>query len=234
MPHFKKKPYNGTVWRFVEAQHVNSTMKLVDSERAQETLEQLLDDTKPPVPAECRHLHYLLFTPFRYEAIYATRFRRVGQPQGVFYCAETVETAAAEVAFYKLLFFFESPGTPIPVEPFELSAFSVPISTLSAWDLTGSDTSKYRAPNDYGPCHVVADDALRAGVEAIRYASARHDGGRNLAVFSCQAFAKTEPTQPEAWKFRLSKDRVRVRKSFGPGSFEFLVETYAKDARITL
>jgi hypothetical protein len=37
-------------------------MALVDSIEEQHALERLLDDTKPPVPAEAAHLHWLLFT----------------------------------------------------------------------------------------------------------------------------------------------------------------------------
>ena len=52
----------------VEAQHVVSTLKVVDTLAEQERLEQLLEESKPPVPPECRRLHYLLCTPFRYGA----------------------------------------------------------------------------------------------------------------------------------------------------------------------
>ena len=60
----------GRCWRVVEAQHVVSTLKLVDTLAEQALLEDLLEETKPPVPPECRHLHYLLATPFRYGAPY--------------------------------------------------------------------------------------------------------------------------------------------------------------------
>ena len=46
----------GRCWRFVEAQHRVSTLKLTDTLEEQERLEALLEKTKPPIPAECRHL----------------------------------------------------------------------------------------------------------------------------------------------------------------------------------
>ena len=55
-------------WRVVEAQHRASTMRLVDTLAEQRALEDLLEASKPPVPAEARHLHYLLATPFRYRS----------------------------------------------------------------------------------------------------------------------------------------------------------------------
>ncbi len=232
MHHFEVEPYSGEVWRFVEAQHKNSTMKLVDSEAEQETLERLLDETKPPVPKSCSHLHYLLFTPFRYEAIRSTRFRRVGQPEGVFYCAESIETAAAEVAFYRLLFFLESPDTDIPVEPFEMTAFSVSVQTDRAWDITRDCSGLYTDPQNYDACHLLVDNAIAAGAELIRYRSVRRHDGKNLAILSCAAFVSVAPINNEGWKFRLTKDRVTVRKSFGAGSFEFLRSDFAVDRRV--
>ena len=61
-----------------------STMALVDTLEEQALLEQLLDDSKPSVPLECRGLHYLLFTPFRYGAPYphGSRFRAAGGTPG--------------------------------------------------------------------------------------------------------------------------------------------------------
>ena len=97
--------YRGRAWRVVEAQHRVSTLKLVDSGREQALLEDILEASKPALPAECRGLHYLLATPFRYAPYpHGSRFRRAGMTPGVFYGAEAVDTALAEMAFYRLLF----------------------------------------------------------------------------------------------------------------------------------
>src|ERR1700730_17954571 len=69
------RPLSGICWRVVEAQHHVSTLKLVDTLDEQQQLEAHIEDTKPPVPPECRHLHYLLSTPFRYGAPYPTGSR---------------------------------------------------------------------------------------------------------------------------------------------------------------
>ena len=128
----------GMCWRMVEAQHRVSTMKLVDTLAEQSALESLLDATKPPVPPECRHLHYLLATPFRYGAPYPTgsRFRRAGLTPGVFYASKTPTTAVAEMAFHRLLFFADSPGTPWPADAGDYTAFSVRFRTSVGLDLT--------------------------------------------------------------------------------------------------
>src|SRR5262245_6883848 len=89
---------SGVCWRVVEAQHRVSTMKLVDTLDEQSVLESLVEATKPRLPPECQHLHYLLATPFRYGAPYpsGSRFRRAGMTPGVFYASRTSSTAIAE------------------------------------------------------------------------------------------------------------------------------------------
>ena len=101
------RPLSGRCWRVVEAQHVVSTLKLVDTLDEQELLERLLDRSKPAVPPDCRQLHYLLSTPFRYGAPYpgGSRFRAAGMTAGVFYASVQVATAIAEMAFARLRFF---------------------------------------------------------------------------------------------------------------------------------
>jgi len=61
----------------VEAQHVTSTRKLVDSDEEQQILEKEIDHVKPTLPddAEFRGIHYLLSTPFRYPPLsHGSRF----------------------------------------------------------------------------------------------------------------------------------------------------------------
>src|SRR5216683_439740 len=128
---------SGTGWRLVEAQHRVSTLKLVDTVEEQEVLEELIENTKPSLPPGCEGLHYLLSTPFRYGAVYprGSRFRRAGLTEGVFYASEIQETAVAELAFYRLLFFAESPETPWPINPAEYTAFAAEYATGRAIDL---------------------------------------------------------------------------------------------------
>lgn len=123
------QPAAGRCWRIVEAQHQISTMKLTDNAAEQKLLEHLLESTKPPIPPECGDLHFLLFTPFRYGPYpRGSRFRRAGFTRGVFYGAEAPETAIAEVCFYRLLFFHESPDTPWPSDAGEYTAFACDFS----------------------------------------------------------------------------------------------------------
>ncbi len=98
------------LWRAVEAQHVVSTMALVDTVDEQQLLEDILDAGKPAVPAAARGLHYLLFTPFRYPpSPYGSRFRAPHDP-GVFYGSPTTRTACAELGYWRCRFHMDSPA----------------------------------------------------------------------------------------------------------------------------
>lgn len=207
----------GKVWRLVEAQHRVSTLKLVDTLDEQALLEDLIEETKPVIPQECRHLDYLLATPFRYGSIYpqGSRFRRAGRTLGVFYASEAVATAVAEMAFYRLLFFADSPETPWPRDAAEYTAFSAAIRTERAIDLTkpplSKDSARWTAFSDYEACQALADAAREGDLHAIRYRSVRDPEGRaNVALLTCRAFTKPKPIDRQTWRIRLSASGVQA------------------------
>ena len=226
----------GTIWRIVEAQHSISTMKLVDTMDEQRTLEELLDASKPPVPPQCAHLHYLLFTPFRYEALTDSRFRRAGRTKGVFYASERLSTATAEIAFWRLLFFSESPGTPWPANPLELTGFVVNYN-CQILDLTQPPferrTSEWTHPTDYGPCHEIADEARRIDAQAIRSRSARDPArGLNVSLLNCEAFASTAPNRQTTLRMMLSGSGILVRGESPDANQRYDRKAFDHDPRI--
>lgn len=212
---------DGKFWRLVEAQHRVSTLKLVDTLEEQALLEDLIEETKPVIPPECRHLDYLLATPFRYGSVYphGSRFRRAGRTQGVFYAAQAVATAVAEMAFYRLLFFADSPDTPWPRDAAEYTAFSAAIRTERAIDLTqpplSRDSARWTDYADYEACQTLAGTAREAGLNVIRYRSVRDPAGRaNVAVLSCAVFARPKPVDRQTWRIRLSSSGVQALCEF--------------------
>lgn len=229
----------GQCWRMVEAQHHVSTLKLVDTLEEQTLLEELIEDTKPHIPFECRHLHYLLATPFRYGSVYpyGSRFRRAGRTLGVYYAAETIVTAVAEMSFYRLLFFAESPDTPWPRDAAEYTAFSATFQTGKALDLTkpplDRDAAAWTHPTDYEACQTLADSAREAGAEVIRYQSVRDPAGKNLALLTCAIFAKPEPTEWQTWRVRLSAFGVQALCEFPTRRIGFDRTAFANDPRLT-
>ena len=216
-------------------------MKIVDTLAEQGRLEELLDASKPPVPAECGHLHYLLSTPFRYGAPYpyGSRFRRAGHTAGVYYASKTPQTAVTETAFHRLLFFADSPGTPWPDNAGEYSAFSVRYRTTAGLDLATAplerDRSLWIHPTKYAPCQDLADAARSAGVEVLRYESARDVGppaGTNIALLTCRAFASREPIARQTWRVHLGPGLVRALCTFPELRLELTREAFAGDPRI--
>jgi hypothetical protein len=228
----------GVCWRVVEAQHRVSTMKLVDTLAEQSALESLIEATKPPVPPDCQHLHYLLATPFRYGAAYpsGSRFRRAGLTPGVFYASKTAATAMAEMTFHRLLFFVDSPETPWPADAGDYTAFSVRVHTAAGLDLTAppfdADHARWAHPVEYAPCQALADAARAAGIDLLRYPSARDANGINLALLECRAFAALAPIERQTWRVSLNAHGARVVCEFPEARLEFDRQAFAADPRI--
>jgi hypothetical protein len=222
----------------VEAQHKVSTLKVVDSLAEQALLEDVLEATKPSVPPECRHLDYLLYTPFRYRPYsQGSRFRRAGLTPGVWYGSGSPETALAEVAFYRVLFFAESPGTPFPDDPVAFTAFSAEVATSRAVDLRTGKLARDRATwedlADYRSCQDLADAAHEAGMEVILYRSVRDPhGGVNLAVLTCAAFAQPTPVERQTWRVRIGPSGVQALREHPPGGVEFTPDEFGRDSRV--
>lgn len=214
-------------------------MKLVDTLEEQRLLEEVLERSKPAVPASCDGLDPLLYTPFRYDTAYphGSRFRRAGAAEGCFYGADAPETAIAETAFYRLLFFLESPDTKLPNSPLEMTAFSVQVSAGRTVNLAAPpldrDAALWTHPTDYGPCQRLADAARQAGVEVIRYLSVRDpQSGLNLALLDPAAFASRAPGSRQTWHLFIKPRAVQAFCEMPRGTIEFALEGWAADPRV--
>jgi hypothetical protein len=230
---------SGRAWRVVEAQHIISTAKLTDSAEEQRLLENLIEATKPAVPPECRHLNYLLSTPFRYGAPYpkGSRFRKAGRTLGVFYASENIDTAIAEICFRRLLFFAESAGTAWPTEAGEFTAFAAEYATPRAIDLTRPPFDERAAIwmhlTQYDACQTLAELAREAGIELIRYASARDPRHKlNAALLTCRAFARAEPSDRQTWRILFGSKGARALCEMPREMIDFDRTAFAADPRI--
>ncbi len=233
------KPYEGEVWRLVEAQHVVSTQKVVDHLEEQQLLEDILEDTKPPVPEACRHLDYLLSTPFRYRPYpNGSRFRRAGLTLGVWYGAEHVETSVAEMVFYRYLFYAESPGTPFPRDAAQYSAIAIGVRTPMSIDLTSGALARNHVRWEhvirYEACQEIEEAARESECELIRYRSVRDPSGRAaVAVLSCAAFAEAQPGRHQTWRVRISRTGAIATCEYPRGSIAFRTDSFDADARVS-
>jgi hypothetical protein len=191
-------------------------MKLTDSLEEQAILENLIEETKPPIPADCARLHFLLMTPFRYsrQNPWGSRFRRPNADAGVFYAAEHPETAIAETVFHRLRFFADSPEMPWPQNAAEYTAFSVEVHSERALDLTAFSMDELKDildPLDYAAGQALSEKVREGGIELIKYPSIRAPDHRaNLAVLTPAAFAKSEPTGRQTWRIYLDRNGARA------------------------
>jgi hypothetical protein len=222
----------------VEAQHVVSTLLLVDTLDEQKLLEDILEETKPPVPEVCEGLHWLYMTPFRY-GLYpnGSRFRKAGRTPGVYYVSEHPDTAVIETAFNLLLFYADSPGTPFPERPSEHTTFNVPVSTTKAIHLTSkpfSDAQElWMHPTDYSETQALEEKARATDIDIITYASVRdRDHKPNAAILTCAAFAAKAPTIQQTWKLWFNKTGVHAICEFNDERFSLGTEAFSNDQRL--
>lgn len=210
-----KKRLSARPFRAVEAQHRISTRKLTDSDDEQALLEELLERSKPPAAPDLEGLHYLLFTPFRYPPLrHGSRFGTKTE-RGIWYGSQTLPTCFAEVAYYRFVFL---DGTTADLSPLlvELTAFQTAIRTTRGVDLTTEPFRAFRgriaSPSRYESPQRLGREMRDDGVEAVRYPSARHRGGVNVAVFSPRAFARRDPENFETWLSVATKERVELSR----------------------
>ena len=214
------------LWRAVEAMHRVATMVLVDTLDEQFALERELEKSKPPLADQLTHLHWLLFTPFRYPPLpTGSRFRGPGDP-GVFYGAESQRTACAELGYWRWRFLMDCPDL-VSIDPMPQTLFQAEV-TGAAIDLRGPEWAIGRArwmhPTNYAPCQEVAERARRSGIQVIRYASVRDQaGGACAAVLDPAALSKHAPIALEGWTLSVSKERVFWKSGsvFEDKSFDF-------------
>ena len=210
------RPWVKAVWRMVEAQHTASTMKIVDTDDEQSLLESLLEGSKPAQPAATKGLDYLLATPFRYCPLRSgSRFRAVTDP-GVFYGAESVRTASAELGYWRWKFLLDAVDLD-KLQPVAHTAFSADVKT-QVIDLRlapfSANASAWLHPTDYSATQALAQLARKAEVGGIQYTSVRDpDPAWCLAMLTAQAFAKTRPNPlMQTWWLAVHQDGVTWRR----------------------
>lgn len=196
----------------VEAQHAAATTRLVDSVEEQLLLEELVESAKPPLPAAARGLHYLLATPFRYPPLPGgSRFRGPGEP-GVFYAADRLPTACAELGYWRWRFLRDAPALS-RIDAVAHTAFRASIRALSI-DLRepplSRDADLWCDPDRYGATQELARRARGSAVEAIRYASVRdpHRGGCVALLTPAGFSAKSPRGAAQTWWLSVHQDRA--------------------------
>lgn len=203
------KPCTLHLWRAVEAQHIASTTRLVDSLDEQALLEQILDRTKPVPPDEAAGLHYLLATPFRYPPLpQGSRFRAADDP-GVFYGSEEPRTACAELGYWRWRFLMDSVDL-TELGPVSHTVFRVKVEALTI-DLREKPFSKQERRwtdlNDYAATQNIGRVARAASVGLIRYQSVRdpEKGGCGALLTPSGFAAPRRPVAEQTWFLTVNR-----------------------------
>lgn len=208
-------------WRVVEAQHLVSTRKLVDTIDEQAILEQLIETSKPTdVSAAGRHV--LLATPFRYPPLrHGSRFGARRDPS-LWYGSAEQRTLFAEAAYYRLLF-LEGTSADLGVVTTWHTAFRVSARTERGIDLTTPPFDRHRAaissPSDYRESQALGQAMRAANVGMFRWHSARDaEGGVNVGIFTPAVFGTAKPRDLETWHAVATRERVEfVRRDWTVG-----------------
>lgn len=207
--------WRGQVWRMVESQHIAATMKLVDNRDEQDLLESLLESSKPTRPDDSTDLDYLLATPFRYNPKRGgSRFRAVTDP-GVFYGAESVRTAGAELGYWRWKFLQDAIDLE-RIEPVAHTAFQAEIAT-TAVDLQRHPFDEHAAtwqhPTEYEQTQQFAHVAREANIGGILYCSVRDpQPSMCLALLTPAGFAKLKTNDKrQTWFLAVSLHEVTLR-----------------------
>lgn len=210
-------------FRMVETQHIAATMRLVDSAEEQDLLEQMLEGSKPPLPANADGLHYLLAAPFRYVPQTGSRFRGVNSP-GLWYGADDRYCACAEIAYWRQRFLLDSVGLMRQSLSTEHSMYQAAVHG-QAIDLTSAPWIQaqvhWQHPSNYIETQKLGQLVRNSGgVAWIRYGSVRASGHICAAVLDPRSLRMhSAEGQFEQWHCHTTHDKVTF--SNGLERFDF-------------
>lgn len=226
--------------RMVESQRQIATLHLVDDLAEQAVLEDLLEASKPPLPAGTEGLHYLLATPFRYPPLrHGSRFGRRFEP-ALFYASRRLPTVLAEVAYYRLVFFtamaMPPPGGRLTTQH---HLFRARIATARGLRLHQPPCAVHagalRDPADYSATQALGSALRAAGIEAFEFASARDPAaGVNLALFTPAALASRTPRGLTPWLCETTADQVSFAGDDADTLWRFPRALFETDGRLPL
>lgn len=218
------------LYRIVESQEEIATTELVSDLSEQDLLENLLEQSKPPLPEGTEGFHYLLATPFRYPPLrHGSRFGRFFE-RSLLYGGMTVETTLTEAAYYRCLF-IDGPETPFrDVLRTQHLLFTARVETNRGMQLQGPEWQEAHRdladPQDYRYCQTVGTTMREAGVVAFQFISARAvqaglcalpfesangNEGVNVALFSPEGLQSKTPGTGR--RVIMTTDRGRVMAS---------------------
>ena len=225
---------SGTLHRIVESQEQVATNSLVDSLEEQALLEEMLDETKPAVPADAQHLHYLLSTPFRYPPLpWGSRFGSRNEPS-LFYGSKSIETMLCEKAFYQLSFRLGMNPPPDERATTQHTVFEAQYASEKGVRLHQPPFDQYLSiladPVDYRETQAFGSIMREDGVEVIEFTSARDpELGINVALYTATALASARSSNKSSWLCETTNDYVAFSNELDRSRYQFGIEEFLVD-----
>jgi hypothetical protein len=137
------------------------------------------------------------------------------------------------MAFYRVLFFAESPQMEIPAGFAEYTAFSAAIATDKLIDITENADPALTRLSDYSASQAFADLARAAGATGIRSTSVRcPKRGATLTWLTCAAFSQVKPNSRQSWHMRVTRLGVQALCESPRTAIQFETQAFAADQRI--
>lgn len=214
------RPWQGSGWRAIEAQHKNATIALVHGNvAAQAILEDIIEGVKPALPSDAEGLHFLLSTPYRYLSPPPSGSRFRGRfDSAVFYGSEDIKTACAEAGYWRLRFWIDSEALAIKSSSMQMTLFEFHGATNALIDITQppfvANRNAWVHLTDYRETQDLAAQAREEAIEMIRSESARNSPeGRCLSILSPAVFkAVAEPYRyhQQTWSLFLQPPNLVV------------------------
>lgn len=179
------EPISGLAYRVVEDQEEIATLGLVDSIDEQILLEHILEGSKPS--SIIKHKDYLINAPFRYAPLnHGSRFGGRYE-NSLFYGSLSSQTALAETAYYRFLFWSAMVEKPEGSLKTSHTLFQVNYSTEQGIKLQSCAQwqKKLTHLSDYSFTQKTGASMRALGVEGFEFTSARdqHEG-LNVAFFN--------------------------------------------------
>lgn len=210
------KSLNAKVFRVAESQQKVATNTLVDTLQEQKMLEDMLDRVKPSIPPACEQYDYLIYTPFRYPPLkHGSRFGEKTHAS-IFYGSRYIETAFAELAYYRFVY-YDGMMTPPKKEQkvTQHASFYIDCQTEKGIALDESPfvehKNKISNPASYDVSQKLGKEMRDKDVEAFSYFSARTENEVNLGIFSCNAIKSLLPQKLRHWSCITRDKSVTIR-----------------------
>lgn len=227
---------HGQLIRVVENQEQVATNEIVETLSEQAALERLLEGNKPPPHQDSQGAHYLLSAPFRYPPLrYGSRFGRRHE-RGIFYGSLLLETALAELAYYRLIFLHDT-VIPMDLIASQHSCFQAAYLSSTGIRLQDPPCSMHREhlshPSDYSVSQDLGSNLREAGFDVIEYQSARSaEGGINIAVLEPKAIVSSTPRRMRPLLCETTPERVTVSDIERHRVFVFELDAFTRDGQL--